>query len=1142
MNGKMLQLRTLGFFIKKKRQSNRTLTRDDFLAAGDYHEFLKDAEPAVRAATDDFKEDNHDESPLALDEIDLSQLQYEDVVIQMFDARVAYSALSFRPDVAAPLALQNYFDNYLSSLGGDNRTKCDVESTMDRINEVLALPTNVGHRVNGLVVGRVQSGKTRNYVGLMLKAAGEGWNVMIVLTSANTQLADQTESRIAKDFGKAHANAAIRLEFREGAVPDPPAAIRAKNGSFYWGVAMKESSNLQRVLRWLHDCESFVPDMSILVVDDEADNATPIQDGDLRNVRHLNDGEIDDFAEAANDSLVYAPVAKWMESVQESLQAVQDDAAIGKDTPETREVKRLEEILARTATETGDILPAFDGLLGLEDPNLRQTVQKFFADHDIVGAHRDDCFVRFLNTVLRLVLNRSAINRYVCELVGELPGMAEPVHKFARTAYVAYTATPYACILNERPDQTPIYPDFIKSLTVSPQYFGLERIFGTDVKTDVPAMGIVRPIPDEDKRFVLNPIQNIKDSEIAPRAVLKPSIRADLGVSCDNPPYIGFWDSMRQAIAWTFCAAAARRRLRLANKAAGAPDYDPEELPNRWTTMLVNVSQLRKTHAKLEDYVKNYIQLRCGDSSKAFFLRECERTWAQFCAEFPKAEFDKLFNSGPAGDSANYGDIADYPSWQDLAPHVGWFADRWRDDQNVHVITINSAGPARNRPQDLYNQTDDFKNQPLLEDHLWIVCGGNTISRGLTLHGLVASYFDRVRRTVAVDTMTQMGRWFGYRPGYELLPRIWMLPATVKEMKNTAVVERNMHESIARNFDDHNSPADPDHYQEIYCWGRKLSGRAAAANRLTKPLGAIATTNDLPAERANVAGAAAALEDFILQMGAQLPRPGPEFLLYGDFPLWADIPKAYIRDLLEETLPFYPDNSRRTLRSLVAQIDGTRDPAADQWYFTIGVPKRGAGNDYSFALNDGGELKIRSGNPSSAEVRDGFVRAQSIRNYLAFYSMVPTRFILLTDAFFLRKNADAVAKVLDARKDPATGAYSPAVDKILRAFPQPETARKIEALAESIEVAKGRMDPRDLAPVHDSIPDEGVRNRSSTEYRERLYSIFHDETGRPRNPILQAYLITPPAGVDADGKPLVSWSFYWPDLPPDDFHVVSIGS
>lgn len=53
-----------------------------------------------------------------------------------------------------------------------------------------------------------------------------------------------------------------------------------------------------------------------------------------------------------------------------------------------------------------------------------------------------------------------------------------------------------------------------------------------------------------------------------------------------------------------------------------------------------------------------------------------------------------------------------------------------------------------------------------------IAVGGFSLSRGLTLEGLTISYF--LRNSIMYDTLMQMGRWFGYRPGYEDLCRIWM--------------------------------------------------------------------------------------------------------------------------------------------------------------------------------------------------------------------------------------------------------------------------------------------------------------------------------------------------------------------------------
>lgn len=60
-----------------------------------------------------------------------------------------------------------------------------------------------------------------------------------------------------------------------------------------------------------------------------------------------------------------------------------------------------------------------------------------------------------------------------------------------------------------------------------------------------------------------------------------------------------------------------------------------------------------------------------------------------------------------------------------------------------------------------------------------IAVGGDLLSRGLTLEGLVVSYFHR--SVGAADTMMQMARWFGYRDGYRDLCRLWISEKTVAD-------------------------------------------------------------------------------------------------------------------------------------------------------------------------------------------------------------------------------------------------------------------------------------------------------------------------------------------------------------------------
>jgi hypothetical protein len=76
----------------------------------------------------------------------------------------------------------------------------------------------------------------------------------------------------------------------------------------------------------------------------------------------------------------------------------------------------------------------------------------------------------------------------------------------------------------------------------------------------------------------------------------------------------------------------------------------------------------------------------------------------------------------------------------------------------------------------------------------YIVVGGSILARGLTLEGLMVSYF--LRTANQYDTLLQMGRWFGYRPRYEDLPRIWMPEELRLRFRFLAGIEQEIREDI----------------------------------------------------------------------------------------------------------------------------------------------------------------------------------------------------------------------------------------------------------------------------------------------------------------------------------------------------------
>lgn len=83
------------------------------------------------------------------------------------------------------------------------------------------------------------------------------------------------------------------------------------------------------------------------------------------------------------------------------------------------------------------------------------------------------------------------------------------------------------------------------------------------------------------------------------------------------------------------------------------------------------------------------------------------------------------------------------------------------------------------------------------EEERVIVIGGFALSRGLTLEGLMISYY--WRNSVMYDSLLQMGRWFGYRPKYKDLCRIFMPLEVISDFKFIALATKELKEDLAKN-------------------------------------------------------------------------------------------------------------------------------------------------------------------------------------------------------------------------------------------------------------------------------------------------------------------------------------------------------
>lgn len=92
-------------------------------------------------------------------------------------------------------------------------------------------------------------------------------------------------------------------------------------------------------------------------------------------------------------------------------------------------------------------------------------------------------------------------------------------------------------------------------------------------------------------------------------------------------------------------------------------------------------------------------------------------------------------------------------SWEEIAGRM------FESIENIQIKVVNSS---RSSEKLEYPKNDSLRV---------IAIGGLALSRGLTLEGLIISYF--YRNTSTYDVLMQMGRWFGYRKNYDDLFRIW---------------------------------------------------------------------------------------------------------------------------------------------------------------------------------------------------------------------------------------------------------------------------------------------------------------------------------------------------------------------------------
>ena len=168
------------------------------------------------------------------------------------------------------------------------------------------------------------------------------------------------------------------------------------------------------------------------------------------------------------------------------------------------------------------------------------------------------------------------------------------------------------------------------------------------------------------------------------------------------------------------------------------------------TAMLVNVSRFNAVQAQVSDLIDSQLaDLTAGIEAwamagwmKSGVLLELKRVWDR--------EYEGVLGL----------------DWDLIRPHLN------ASISSIKSLLVNMKG-----------SSIDYENAPSTGLHM-IGIGGLALARGLTLEGLLVSYV--LRNVGAADTLLQMGRWFGYRPGFENICRIHVTSSLIGDFQEVS--------------------------------------------------------------------------------------------------------------------------------------------------------------------------------------------------------------------------------------------------------------------------------------------------------------------------------------------------------------------
>ncbi|MFA6286980.1 MAG: Z1 domain-containing protein [Opitutaceae bacterium] len=141
-----------------------------------------------------------------------------------------------------------------------------IESTVQRL---LSSPTTAKHP--GILLGKIQSGKTKTFLAVTALSFDNGYDIAVILTKPTTALAKQTDKRVSRDFADfIEADQAKAYDILE--IPERLTQFELNQKLIL--IVKKQKQNLERLAEALLHTYPQLARKRILIIDDEADNAS----------------------------------------------------------------------------------------------------------------------------------------------------------------------------------------------------------------------------------------------------------------------------------------------------------------------------------------------------------------------------------------------------------------------------------------------------------------------------------------------------------------------------------------------------------------------------------------------------------------------------------------------------------------------------------------------------------------------------------------------------------------------------------------------------------------------------------------------------------------------------------------------------